>query len=162
MKNNKNNNFIPFIMLQIHHIWITIYCKPEDNEEDILENFRKFLPFNLEEEKIKIERHSAASVKERKIIIFQVHLGKTRHINKFIQHLNKILNQQQKELLLKQKESRLDEGNHFFVRFDKDKLIQENRFFITDKGNCYHLKMSIAAFPITRENALRVVEEIFA
>ena len=148
-------------MKQLHNIWLTVYCKPEDNEKDILENLRKFFPFDLEEEKLKIERHSAMSIEERKIIIFQVHLEKTKHINKFIKHLNEILNKEQKELLLKQKESRLDNENHFFIRFDKDKLIDENSFFITDKGKCYHLKMSIAAFPTTRENALKVVEEIF-
>ncbi len=148
-------------MRQIHHIWLTVYCKPEDKQEEIQDNLKKFIPFNMEEEKLKIERHSATSFEERKIIIFQIHLEKTRHIRKFIENLKQTLNEEQIQLLLNQKESRLDQENHFFVRFDKDKLIQENKFFMTDKGNCFHIKISIAAFPTTRENALKVVEEIF-
>lgn len=148
-------------MKNIHHIWLTVYSKPEDNESEIIENLKKFISFDLEEEKININRKSAASVEERKIVIFQIHLEKSRHINQFVKDLNSMLKPEQKELLLNQKESRLDSENHFFIRFDKDKLLKENKFFITDKGNCYHLKMSIAAFPSTRENALKVVEAIF-
>ncbi len=55
----------------------------------------------------------------------------------------------------------MDEHHHFFIRFDKDKLIENNEFFITDKGNCYHIKMTIAAFPTTRENALKAIEKLF-
>lgn len=148
-------------MKQIHHIWLTVYCKPEDKEEDILTNLIGFFPFSLEEEKIKINRKSAITSEEREIVILQVHLEKTRHIKKFIEYLKGILDDQQKDLLLKQKESRLDESNHFFVRFDKDKLIDKGKYILTDKGNCYHLKISIAAFPATNENAFKIVEEIF-
>ena len=61
-------------MKLIHHIWITVYSKPEDNEKDVLSNLRKLVPFNLEDEKLAVERHSAASFEERKIIIFQMNL----------------------------------------------------------------------------------------
>jgi RNA binding exosome subunit len=149
-------------MKQIHHLWLSVYCKPEDNEKDILENLRKFFPFNIEDEKLKIERQKANIIKEeRDIIIFEVHLEKTSHTNAFLKHLNEILNDSQKQLIIKQKESRLDADHHFFLRFDKDKLIENNQFFITDKGNCYHMKMTIAAFPTTRENALKAVEKLF-
>ena len=149
-------------MKQIHHIWLTVYCKPEDKEEFVIENLRKFLPFDLEKQKIKLERKNATSVDERQIIIFQVHIDKQRHIKEFIENLNQILNDEQKELLLRQKKSRLDESNHFFIRFDKEKLIDKNEFFITDKGNCFHIKMSIAAFPTTRGIAFKVLEKIFS
>jgi RNA binding exosome subunit len=161
IKKNKKDNKVVVLMKKLHHIWLTVYCKPEDDEDRIVENLRKFFPFQLEDEKIRIDRRSAVGFEERRIVIFQVHLEKTRHVNQFVSKLNDTLNDSQRELLLKQEESRLDSDNHFFIRFDKDKLIEEGRFFITDKGNCYHLKMSIAAYPGTREYALKVVEEIF-
>ena len=43
-----------YCMKQIHHIWLTVYCKPEDIEDEIIENIRKFFPFSLEEQKMKI------------------------------------------------------------------------------------------------------------
>jgi RNA binding exosome subunit len=149
-------------MKQIHHIWLSVYSKPEDNEQEIIENMKKFFPFNLEEEKISIKRKSCTGFEEKKIIVLQIHLEKTRHIKKFTENLLSTLDQGQKRLILKQKESRLDLENHFFLRFDKTKLIENSEFFLTDEGNCYHLKFSIAAFPTTRENALEVIEQIFS
>jgi len=148
-------------MKKVHHIWITVYCKPEDDESTILENLNNFFPFDLKEEKIPVKRKSAMSIEERKIVIFQVHLDKQRHIKKWIPKLNEILGGDQKKLLLKQIESRLDEGNHFFLRFDKKKLIEEQKFLLTDHGNCFHIKMSIAAFPTSRDSSLEVVKKIF-
>ena len=87
---------------------------------------------------------------------------KTRHIRQFIKNLNSILTKDQKELILKQKESRLDSENHFFIRFDKEKLTKNKQLEITDKGNCYHLKLSIAAFPTTRQNSLKIIDDIFS
>ena len=78
-----------------------------------------------------------------------------------MEHLNEILKEEQKSLLLKQKESRLDIENLFFMRFDKEKLIKDNIYFLTDKGNCFHVKMSIAAYPTTRKNAMKIVEDLF-
>ena len=148
-------------MRLIHHLWLTVYCKPEDRKEDILKSLRKFIPFVLEDEKIKIQRKTVDIIHDRKVIIFQVHLQKQAHLSKFIKHLNKTLTEDQKRLILKQKESRLDNDNHFFLRFDKKKLVEKNILHITDKGNCYHLKFSIAAFPTTRQAALKSIEQIF-
>ena len=148
-------------MKQIHHIWLTIYVKPEDNESDVLMNLNKFIPLNLEEEKLIISKEIVSSVQERKITIFQIHLEKTKHINEFMKKLNSILTEQQKKLILKQIESRLDTQNNFFLRFDKKKLIDNNEFNLTDLGNCYHIKMSMAAFPGTRENALKIIPQLF-
>ena len=149
-------------MKQIHHLWLTVYCKLEDNEKDILENLKKFLPFDLKKEKIIISRQKATIKKdERDVIIFKVHMEKASHTNAFIKHLNTLLDEGQKRLIIKQKESRLDENHHFFLRFDKDELIKNNEFFLTDKGNCYHLRMTLAAYPTTRVNSLKLVEKIF-
>jgi RNA binding exosome subunit len=149
-------------MRLVHNIVVTVYSRPEDNEEVVLSGLKKLLPFDLDNEKIRIERTIADGFENRKIVIFRVLLDKVRHINALTNLLKENLDEGQKRLILKQKESRLDEHNHFFLRFDKDKLARENIFFLTDTGNCYHIKMSIAAFPTTRENALNVVEQLFS
>ena len=63
--------------------------------------------------------------------------------------------------MLEQKESRLDEDLNFFVRIDKEKWIDGKEMFLTDSGNCFHIKILIAAFPKKRENALKIVEKMF-
>ncbi len=147
-------------MKKVHNIWITVYSKPEDDEDKVLSGLLYLIPFDLQAEKIQLSKKVATSTEERKIKIFQVHLKKTRHINSFLKNLASELTLEQITLLKKQKESRLDVENHFFIRFDKQKLIRKE-LHITDRGSCYHIKMSIAAFPTTRENALKVIDSLF-
>lgn len=140
-----------------HLVRITVFSKDEDN---VLNSLLSFFPFELEKEKIKIEK-TAAEGFENKIKVYKVTLTKERHTNQFIKSLIKRLDDRQKELISSQLESRLDKELNFFLRFDKDELIKENKLKLTDKGNCFHIKMSIAAFPAKKENALSVVRELF-
>jgi RNA binding exosome subunit len=79
----------------------------------------------------------------------------------FLESLLGRLSEGQKKTILQQKESRLDEDLNFFIRFDKEKLLGERKLSLTDKGNCFHLRMRIAAFPAKREKALETIEKIF-
>jgi RNA binding exosome subunit len=86
-------------------------------------------------------------------------LQKEKHTNAFLNSLKQRLSDDQKQLLLRQSESRLDSELSFFIRLDKDRLLNENRFWITDSGNCFHIRMSIAAYPSNREAALKVISQ---
>ncbi len=142
----------------VHTVKITVFSKDEVN---LLSPLLSFFPFNLEKEKIKVEKTAADGLEDKKIMVYKVILTKERHTNQFIKHLIERLDDKQKELISGQLESRLDNELNFFLRFDKDELIKENKLKLTDTGNCFHIKMSIAAFPAKRENALAVVKEMF-
>ena len=58
-------------------------------------------------------------------------------------------------------ESRLDKNLDLFLRFEKDTWINERKLVLTDSGKCFHLRISIAAFPKNREVALNVVKDLF-
>ncbi len=141
-------------------IKISIFVKPEDNEEEIKQALLKLVPFDLDEEKIALVRRTAQGFSKSKIIIYEIDLIKDKHINKFLEHLNDKISKSQKELLLKQIESRLDDELNFFIRLDKPSLIQGN-YLVTDSGDCYHIKISVAAFPRKKEVAANVVRQIF-
>ncbi len=141
-----------------HKIAVNVFCKPEDSEQDILNKLRFLFPFSLEENKIRIKRNSASGFNDGKILIFEVDLIKEKHCNEFLENLKEKLSQEQKDMLIRQINSRLDEKLNFFIRLDKNKLLNENEFSVTDKGNCYHIKISIAAFPAKREKAITVLE----
>jgi len=111
---------------------------------------------------IELKKTNATGFNEKKIIILEIYLEKEKHINKFLENLNKKLSKEQKELLIKQAESRLDDELNFFLRFDKEALVNENKLLLTDKGNCYHITIKIAAFPHKRESALKVIDKIFS
>ena len=148
-------------MKNIHSIHLSVFVKPEEDCEKLKSTFLSFFPFNLEKEKIILKETNATGFQEQIIKILEVILDKEKHIALFLDDLLQKLEPEKKELLLRQKESRLDEDNFFFMRFDKNHLLNENRLFIVDTGNCFHLKMHIASYPAKREKALEVVQEIF-
>jgi len=105
---------------------------------------------------------NASGFSDRKIIIMKITLQKQRHITLFLENLTKILNEEQRELLLRQAESRLDKDLYFFLRLDKNRLIDEGKCWLTDEGNCYHIRLALAPFPRKRENALELLNQLFS
>jgi RNA binding exosome subunit len=145
-----------------HQVELTVFSTPEDDEAAVYKNLLLLLPFDTEAEKLKVEKTNASGFSERKIVIMRLILSKQRHINPFLEKLADLLNQEQKELLLRQAESRLDENMYFFLRLDKPRLAGEGKCWLTDDGNCYHIKLSLAPFPRKRENALEIVRGLFS
>ena len=144
-----------------HLIRVRVYSKEEDNDEKVLNSFLSLFPFDLEKEKLQTENTVAEGFENRKIRVFELILKKPRHTKEFLNHLLEKLTKEQKQLILDQAESRLDEDLNLFIRLDKEKLIKEDELKLTDSGNCFHIKISIAAFPAKREIALEIVKKIF-
>lgn len=143
-------------------IQISVFAKTNEELADLIkQKLISLIPFNLEEEKISLKEETAKGFNEKIIKIFSITLSKESHTSKFLEFLTEKLTKEQKILLVSQKESRLDEDLFFFIRLDKEELIQNDRFFITDSGNCFHIKISIASFPKKRENAIQIIEKIF-
>ena len=146
-----------------HQIKIKVfsYEKNSDDERLIHNKFLQFFPFSLKDEKIELKTTPAKGFSEKKITVFDVTLAKEKHINKFLKNLAGNLDEEQKKLILSQSESRLDNNLDFFLRFDKGEYLKNNKLRLTDSGNCFHIEMSIAAFPKTKEVGLEVVKSIF-
>jgi RNA binding exosome subunit len=142
-----------------HNIKLSVFAYEEEDPEQIKATFLKLLPFDLEQEKLTLKDFTAQGFQERKIRIFEIVLEKERHTSKFLAHLKQNLDQDQRNLLLRQSESRLDQDLNFFIRLDKPNLMQDNKYWITDTGNCFHIRISIAAYPAKREAGLKVVEQ---
>jgi RNA binding exosome subunit len=141
-----------------HNIKLSVFSHEDDNIEQLGETLRKLCPFDLEQEKLQLKRSTATGFRDRQITIFEIRLTKEKHTNKFLTHLKEQISDDQRKRLLNQAESRLDEDLDFFIRLDKQKLIK-NTFLITDSGNCFHIRISVAAYPANREAGLKVVKE---
>jgi RNA binding exosome subunit len=149
-------------MRWVHRATLTAFAKPEENSEEIQQGIIALVPFNLEEAKIKLQIQNAEGFEERTIKIFTIILTKESHTNDFLQFLLDNLSEEQKALLIDQVESRLDKELDFFIRIEKDSWAKERKIKITDSGHCFHIKMSLAAFPKKRETAIEVVKRIFS
>ena len=158
----KNFTLPQFRMRLFHHAWITVYAKPEDDFQRVKQTLTHLLPFNLEKEKLKVEETRANIDEGRDITILQVHLQKAAHLNAFLEHFLSLLTSAQKAVILKQKESRLDAGLNFFIRLDKPNLIELGEPWLTDSGNCFHIKFVLAAYPVTRKAGLKLIEKVFS
>lgn len=154
-------------MKYCHTITVNVFVKPEDMVEypEIKENAKNtiisLLPLDWEKEKIELHEIKAEGFEGRNILIYELKIHKEKETNAFLKNLLSHLTKEQKEFLKYEKESRLDENDDFFIRLDRNKLL-EGRYEITTSGDCFHIKMNIAAFPKKRENAMKVIDEMFA
>lgn len=144
-----------------HSIRVSVFVKQGEDIELIRTKLLSLIPFDAGKEKIGIKETKASGFNQKDIKIFEIVLSKDRHINEFLKDLSDKLSAGQKEILLRQISSRLDSQLRFFIRLDKDQLLKNNDVLITDSGNCFHITISIAAFPARVENAVKSIREIF-
>ncbi len=135
---------------------IRVFCGEGEDKEAVIGKLKLLLPFDAEKERIRIEEQTAEGFDEKRIKILSVTLTKDRHLNAFISNLLKILGDE-KKTLLEQIDSRLDNELNFFIRLDKEMLLKD-KFVLTDSGNCYHVRISVAAFPKRREKAIAMLK----
>lgn len=147
-------------MKLVHNIKVKVFSNSEDDKNKVLDTLKSLFPFDLEKEKRKINSNDATGFEDKKISILEITIDKARHTNSFLKNLNLKLNKKQKELLIKQIESRLDENLIFYIRLDKNKLLNRE-YSLTDTGNCFHISLPIACYPKSRETALVKLKEIF-
>ncbi|MBI3027096.1 hypothetical protein HYY70_03205 [Candidatus Woesearchaeota archaeon] len=149
-------------MKYAHLIKLTVFSYEDEDKEAILDAYLRLFPFNLEENKIELKKKEAAGFNERKILVIEAKLTKDSFINLFLKKLIENLEEIQKQRILQQIASRLDKDMNFFLRFDKHSWLNEKKLVLTDSGKCFHMKMSVAAFPKRREIALNALKELFS
>tara|TARA_Y100000310_G_scaffold234586_1_gene237595 strand:- start:1273 stop:1767 length:495 start_codon:yes stop_codon:yes gene_type:complete len=150
---------IPNTVKIANNVNVRVFCKEDEDKKLVIEKLKFLLPFDLEKEKVKIEEKKAEGFDDKKINVIKVFLTKDRHINTFIENLIIKLGEE-KKTLLEQIGSRLDDDLNFFIRLDKNMLLKD-KFVLTDAGDCYHIRINIAAFPKKKEKAVVVLKELF-
>lgn len=148
-------------MKAANSIKVSVFAKEGEDVDKIKEKLLLLIPFDIEKEKVVLEQRTAIGFNEKEIKVFEVLLTKEKHVNLFFENLVNNLSNETKELILKQAESRLDEECNLFLRFSKDRLINENELWLTDAGNCFHIKINIAAFPKKRDIAFEIIRNFF-
>ncbi len=148
-------------MRLMHSIMITVFAKPEDDLPTIKEGLISLVPFNLEENKITIT-DDCEKFEDRTIHILRIALNKASQINQFIKNFLEKLGPEQKKTLIEQAETRIDEEYNFFIRISKTMWSKHKMIELTDSGDCYHLKFTLACYPKNRNTALKLVNDLLA
>ncbi|MFH1316870.1 MAG: RNA-binding domain-containing protein [Candidatus Woesearchaeota archaeon] len=143
-----------------HNVKISVFAKDDEDCNELNAALLRLIPFDIVKEKIELGESKAKGLECAEIKIMEVKLIKDRHVNGFLKNLNKSLSDEQKKRLMDQYLSRLDEDLHFFVRLDKRELL-EGKYKLTDKGDCFHIKVHLACYPEKTEIAKGVLKQIF-
>ena len=149
-------------MKYAHLIKLTAFSYEGEDKNSVLDAFLGFFPFSIKESNVVLKKRGAGGFNEKKIMVLEITLTKNNLINRFLKSLLANLEENQKSQILQQAGSRLDKNLDFFIRFYKDSWVNERKLILTDSGKCFHLKMSLAAFPKKREIALNIVKELFS
>ena len=148
-------------MKRIHNIEISVFAREEENNLDsVREKLIELVGVDPEKEKIAFEESNDLGAKDNKIEILKIRLEKERNVNKFISDMIYKFNDEQKEMIMNQLDSRVDDKCNFFIRLDREKLLG-GEYWITDSGDCFHIKILVAAYPAKKEKAIEILKSLF-
>ena len=147
-------------MKLIHHITLSVFVKKNENKEKTIDIITSLLPENLEKEKIKIEEESIKIENGEDFDILKIKTTKNKHNNKIISILKEILGEEQISLIIND-ETRVDDEGNLYIRLDKKSLKEKQEAKLVDHGDCYHIKIMIAAYPKTKAKAIEIIKKLF-
>lgn len=142
----------------VHSVKLNVFEKNVKDIPAILSVFYRLFPLDFEKNHIQIDHEQLEGFSE---IIHSLTLQTTsnRHNMLLIDTIFSQMMKEDRALLEMQKESRLNDEGYLFIRFDKQLLFQ-NIFRLTDSGECFHLKIKLAAYPATRERYFFIFQSI--
>ena len=147
---------------EFHNIELKVFVKPEDNYDNVKNAFFSLIPYSQQDvikEKINFVEEKAEITNDRNIVILSILFDRQRHIRTFFDFFKKKLSLEQKNFLVSQLDSRVDDESNFFIRLDKDSLINDV-VEITDSGNCFHLRFLVASFPSSKSSSVNILEKL--
>ena len=143
--------------MDAHNISVSMFVKEDEDQEALEAAFKLLFDFPLD--KI-LNITVSEGLDGDQVVEYSVYLKKQSQIKKFLYNLTTSLTKEQKDTLISQTDSRLDSDYNFYMRFDKDALL-ENKLELTDSGKCVHVRINLATFPKNKENAVKLLNSIF-
>lgn len=138
----------------IHNISYRTFVYGTEDEEKVTDAI-SYIFHNLLPEKTITEDHFGND-----IIILSQKITKKRYNRDFIKFFNENLSENDKEIIKDELSRRMDEKGNFFLRFDKQEAY-DNNLKLTYSGNAIHVRIKIASYPVSKENALKVAHKLF-
>lgn len=133
---------------KIHHVRLRFLHKVD---EDVSKNYQLLMPFTEKE----LESISISKEESEGLVVNEVVIKKNRLLNIFLDNLKEVMGDETKVVVDEAFEFVDNEYHDLYLRLDKDTLK------LTRSGNCFHIKISVAAFPKNFESTKNKVIEIF-
>lgn len=148
-------------MKNAHYITVRVFIKPEEDEEKIKQTIQDIIGVDekhFEKERVEVKKETVLGFQDRKIQKVMVTLHKNNKINDFLQRLNNNLNDEDL-LALRKQDNRIDDDMNFYLRLRKKELLN-GTYVLTDKGNCYHVKINLATYPKKKIKAKEIIRRV--
>jgi RNA binding exosome subunit len=162
----------------LHHVTISVFCKPHDDRAAVLKGLDALSPvatatllqqdpapdperphtthYRMPDIELSMQE---TETDDGKMVIYTLFYKKISAVNAFCRKLAASMTDEEKRAFQDEPELLLDSDGKLSVRFDKELLMGE-KLSLTDDGNCYQVKASVAAYPKSEERTLEVVKRI--
>jgi RNA binding exosome subunit len=152
------------IMKLIHSIKIDLFSKSDDPKE-INDAFDFILPFDPVKEKVDITAKYYGKDEETDsgdpLTVYTVNIDKQSQITRTIEYLRRMLSPIQKRDIIDTTKKFMDEDCCMFIRLDKQSLLKK-QFELVEHGDCFHIRINIAAYPKSVSKAKEIAEQILS
>ena len=138
----------------IHNISYRTFVYGTEDEEKVITAISYLFSNSLPEKSIN-EDHFG-----NKIIVLTDKITKKRTNKDIIAFLNENLSEEDKNTIKNELNRRMDDKGNLFLRFDKQ-LAFDEKLKLTYSGNAIHIRIKIASYPVSKENAMKVAKKLF-
>ncbi|RAP51601.1 MAG: exosome protein [Methanosphaera sp. rholeuAM270] len=138
----------------IHNISYRTFVYGTEDEEKVMTAISHLFPTLLPEKTINEDYFG------NEIVILTEKITKKRNCKEFIALMNDKLSEKDKNIIKEELERRIDEKGNLFLRFNKQSLIDE-KIELTYSGDAIHVKIKIASYPVSKENAIKIAHKLF-
>ena len=145
----------------VHNISVNVFEKDPEQIDESLMVFHRLLPLDFKKEKIEVQHEKVEGFYKKIIYILTLKTEKNRHNTLVLDSIFSHLSSMDIQRLASELPTRIDDNGFFYIRLDKQSLLK-NEYKITEKGDCFHVKIKLVSFPACFEGYLKTATTLLS
>lgn len=146
-------------MRLVHNVTVSVFSRTAEEKNAIHKVLISLIP-DEDPSKISIREEIAEAYDETSIFIYSMKLHRQRIIRRFLETLFDNLSSEDLQRIYDERELRVDDEGCLYIRLDKASL-KDGSFEMTDSGDCFHIRIKLAAYPKNKENAMEALGTLY-
>ena len=138
----------------VHTVQVNVFETNQNSLQSIKDLYHKMLPIDHSKEQVEIDYEQLQGFNQKIIHSLTLTTIKNRHNSLILNTIFTSLPTKSINKIIDQIETRVNHEGNLFLRLDKPSLLN-NSYRLIDHGNCFHIKIKLAAFPANKDNYLK-------